>query len=97
MNKKDKQQQLRLALNMPVEDKVEGIDFTPLTFGKYKGLTPEKIALRDPSYIVWAYENDIQAPLISKTLYTDCLNDIRKYRAEDEEDDSYDYYSKYNE
>lgn len=30
-------------------------DATPLTFGKYRGLTPDYVAEKDPSYIVWAY------------------------------------------
>lgn len=31
------------------------LDHTPVTFGKYKGQTPDEISEHDPSYIVWMY------------------------------------------
>ena len=30
--------------------------WTPLSFGKYNGLTAPQIALRDPDYLFWAEE-----------------------------------------
>ena len=36
---------------------MEDLDHTPLTFGKYKGQTPDEISEHDPSYIVWLYNN----------------------------------------
>ena len=33
------------------------LDYTPLTFGKYTGQTPDEISEHDPSYIVWLYNN----------------------------------------
>ena len=50
------------------------IDETPLTFGKYKGQTPEQIAEENPSYLIWAYENLDNKPC-TKLLYYACLHD----------------------
>ena len=33
------------------------LDDTPLTFGKYKGQTPNEIAGIDGQYVVWMYDN----------------------------------------
>ena len=54
------------------------LDETPLTFGKYKGKTPEEIAEIDESYIVWLYEN-VEPKKCSKQLYLACEMDIREY------------------
>lgn len=54
------------------------IDDRPLTFGKYKGQTPNEIADADPNYITWIYENVVPRP-VSTELYEWCeeetLND----------------------
>ncbi len=33
------------------------LDSTPLSFGKYRGSTPDLIAESDPQYLVWLYGN----------------------------------------
>lgn len=57
------------------------LDNTPLTFGKYEGLTPTQIADSDPSYIIWMWEN-LKGSKCSDTLYEDCVTELR-----DEADD----------
>lgn len=52
---------------IPVPD----LDTSPLTIGKYKGMTPEEISEVDPSYIVWLYEN-VEPKKCSKDLYILC-------------------------
>jgi len=56
-------------------------DITPLTFGKYKGQTPEAIAEYDPSYVLWMFENVKPAPC-SKALARDCEQGVREYEEE---------------
>ena len=56
-------------------------DTTPLLFGKYKGQTPEEIAVIDQSYVVWLFEN-VKPPPCSKGLAEACEADVR----EDEEE-----------
>jgi hypothetical protein len=51
------------------------LDATPLTFGKYKGKTPDQVCEGDPSYIVWMYENVDPKPC-SKDLYEACMIDM---------------------
>jgi hypothetical protein len=60
-------------------------DKTPLTFGKYKGKTPDEIGDYDPSYVVWMYANVKPAPC-SKELAEDCEQAVREYE-EDRADD----------
>jgi len=48
------------------------IDNTPLTFGKYKGITPSYLAETDPSYLIWAYRNVKPIPC-SPALAADAL------------------------
>lgn len=55
---------------MQGEDK----DCTPLTFGKYKGETPDEISDHDPGYIVWAWEN-LEFKPCSRAMYYLCLKD----------------------
>ncbi len=38
---------------IPAPPAANDIDFTPLTFGKYKGKTPREIYDYDPGYLVW--------------------------------------------
>ena len=56
-------------------------DTTPLSFGKYKGKTPEEIAEIDGSYVVWMFEN-VKQQTCSKELAEACEADER----EDEEE-----------
>jgi hypothetical protein len=60
-------------------------DETPITFGKYKGKTPDEIGDYDPSYVVWMYANVKPVPC-SKELAKTCEQDIREYE-EDKADD----------
>lgn len=50
------------------------IDDVPLTFGKYKGKSPQEVSEDDPSYVVWMYENVKPTPC-SKELYVACQED----------------------
>lgn len=56
-------------------------DHTPLSFGKYKGKTPEEVAWFDGSYVVWMFEN-VKPPPCSQELAEACEADER----EDEEE-----------
>ena len=63
------------------------IDALPLKFGKYKGRTPNQVAVIDPSYIVWMYKHVESSYLgaqhmCSKELAEGCEMDIRKDKAE---------------
>ncbi len=51
------------------------IDETPLIFGKYRGRTPDWISERDPSYIIWMWE-EFDNPPCSRALYRWCCADI---------------------
>ena len=57
------------------------LDHSRLTFGKYKGLTPDEVSEDDPSYIKWMYEN-IKPKKCSQWLYEVCVNQM----AEDDDD-----------
>ena len=67
------------------ENDMVHINDTPLTFGKYKGITPNEIAGYDPQYLVWAYENTKQK-VCNKDLYESCCEDVMEYEAEKEYD-----------
>jgi uncharacterized protein (DUF3820 family) len=45
-------------------------DDTPISFGKYKGMTPNDLSEIDPKYIIWMYENFSGS--CSKDLYMNC-------------------------
>jgi uncharacterized protein (DUF3820 family) len=57
------------------------IDQLPLTFGKYKGKTPDEVGDIDPSYVVWMYENVKPTPC-TKELAESCEWDVREQQAE---------------
>ena len=57
-----------VELNFQVKD----IDDMPLTFGKYKGETPNEIAEHDDQYICWLYENITNPRPVSRRLYLAC-------------------------
>jgi hypothetical protein len=44
-------------------------DDRPMTFGKYKGRTPEEVAKEDPQYLMWLYENASNVKPCSRDLY----------------------------
>ena len=52
------------------------LDKTPLTFGKYKGMTPDEVSEQDPSYVVWMYET-IKPKKCSSFLYESCMRDLK--------------------
>lgn len=52
------------------------LDDTPLTFGKYKGMTPKDVARIDPSYVVWMSDT-IAARQCSDKLVQYCKRRIR--------------------
>ena len=45
------------------------IDDMPLSFGKYKGKTPNEILELDAGYLIWAYDN------IEQVIMSDDLHD----------------------
>lgn len=51
-------------------------DYTPLTFGKYKGTCPQDVAEIDPQYIVWMYETVTNKPTCSEELYNLAQEDV---------------------
>lgn len=60
------------------------IDLVPLSFGKYKGMTPEQIADRDPAYIVWLYEHH-QPRVCTKSLMLACADEMDEQEEDLEE------------
>lgn len=56
----------------------EDLDDSPLTFGKYKGKTPNEIGDYSPSYIVWMYDN-IEQKHCTKDLRDLCEQDVREH------------------
>lgn len=56
------------------------LDHTPLTFGKYKGQTPDEVSESDPAYIVWMY-NNIKPKKCSAWLAEACK--VEQYYEED--------------
>lgn len=61
------------------------LDNTQLTFGKYKGHTPEEVSVIDPSYVVWMFDN-IKPAKCSKELRDGCEWELREGEAESEFD-----------
>lgn len=64
------------------------IDDVPLSFGKYKGTTPNEIAGTDPSYVVWMHDT-IKPRVCSKDLAIACEQEERDYDSEKECDQHY--------
>lgn len=60
--------------NMLSADELSKLDHTPLTFGKYKGKTPDEVSKVDCSWLIWAFENVTNRPVfMSELLYNECL------------------------
>lgn len=64
-------------------DRASDLDHTPLTFGKYRGKTPNDVSESDPRYIVWLYETVKDRDTCSQLLYKECKGDpeLSKLRA----------------
>lgn len=56
----------------------EGIDDTPITFGKFKGKTPDEVSEIKPDYIVWMWDNFLDPPC-SEALYNFCVRETGKW------------------
>lgn len=69
-----------------MSDDIFGVsrDDIPLTFGRYKGKTPNEIAEFCPAYIAWAYEN-VKRKVCTEKLYQACDRDA----------DDFDFYLDY--
>jgi hypothetical protein len=85
-------------MNKPTTTKVnkpEDIDFKPITFGKYSGKTPERIAEIDPAYVVWMYDKTEPKPC-SLVLRNDCEKDVTGTSRYNDGgiDDTYDRFNK---
>lgn len=64
---------MRYTDNGSVKTKsAEQLDHTALTFGKYKGMTPAKVAEVDAKYLVWMYETVTNRDTCSELLYREC-------------------------
>ena len=63
-----------IDLNKALEETDFDLDEKPVSFGKYKGLTPTEIAEVDSQYIIWAYETFEIKPC-SELLYQACCMD----------------------
>ncbi len=53
------------------------IDSINLTFGKYRGRSPNEVSDLDPEYVTWMYDNVRPRPC-SKALRDACEEDIRR-------------------
>ena len=69
--------------------RVDKLNDTPLTFGKYKGKTPVEIAETDPKYVIWMYDNVTTHPTCSKQFRDYCEQDERDEEADHAEDQHY--------
>jgi hypothetical protein len=77
---------LRIAMTGKTKHEyANDLDNTPVTFGKYKGHTPEEISVVDPGYIVWMFDN-IKPAKCSKELRDGCEWELRESQAESEFD-----------
>jgi hypothetical protein len=93
LKKKDDEENGDFGPPIPKED---ALDFTELTWGKYRGKSPAVIAESDPSYVVWMYDNVKPTPC-SLALRNDCEKDVRELRNEgDSQDDVMDTYDRFN-
>lgn len=56
------------------------IDDTPLTFGKFKGMTPNQIAQEDDGtkWLRWAFDTIKDKPICSRELALACEQDDRE-------------------
>jgi hypothetical protein len=59
------------------------VDDTPLSFGRYRGQTPEEIVRRDPQYVLWLYETHPR--LVSRQLYLAADSEVEEECDEVEE------------
>jgi uncharacterized protein (DUF3820 family) len=53
------------------------LDDKPLTFGKYKGKTPDYVSDFDPEYLVWLWEKG-EIKHCSKAMYEFCLKETQE-------------------
>lgn len=74
---------------MPKPMKVDCLNDTPLTFGKYKGKTPMEVAENDPEYLIWAFDNVTSHKTCTKELRDHCEQDQRDEEADHDEDKHY--------
>ena len=70
---------------MSLKDKeAKDKDDVPLTFGKFKGNTPDEISDIKPDYIIWMYEK-FDSPPCSFALYNYCLREEGKWSNSEED------------
>lgn len=58
-----------MTMTRTIADKL--LDRTNMPFGKYKGVSPERIARYDPGYVLWLY-NTLSPRRCSRALALDC-------------------------
>ena len=57
----------------------DDIDHTPLTFGKYKGQTPDEVSAHDPHWLVWAHNNVTNKVTCSLLLANECAKQPKTF------------------
>jgi len=63
------------------------LDDTELTFGKYKGETPNEIAEEDPQYLMWMYDT-LNTKFCTKKLRDQCEDcSLESWEADKEADE----------
>ena len=72
----------------PITKNELDLDHTPLTFGRYRGQTPDEVSEHDPSYVVWMY-NNIKPEPCSEWLKETCENEVSNMDDDDETKECY--------
>ena len=65
------------------------LDHRVMGKGKYRTLTPDEVSDRDPSYLVWAYDNWAEAPcseLLYKATRDEWMESVRQGRVARDQD-----------
>lgn len=57
------------------------IDNSPLTFGKYKGQTPNQVYRHDPGWLVWAAENVKNREVCSEYIAKEAAVKLREIKS----------------
>lgn len=64
---------------------MKNLDNQPLTFGKYKGYTPNQLLEEEHlSYITWMYKN-VKIPTCSLQIYKKAKQELEEYELEEYE------------
>jgi len=64
---------------------MKDVDDTPLTFGKFKGKSPEEVSDIKPDYLVWVAETFSTAIPFSEGMYNFCKAEVAKKKNREKE------------